>query len=657
MSPHIHAGQLVEGRYRIVSHIADGGMGTVYVAHDERLERDVALKILRPDLSRNPAFVERFRREAQAAARLYHPHVVPVHDQGNDGTYVFLAMELIRGGRTLRDEIQRGGNSVERSLHLLDQALDGLSAAHEAGIVHRDVKPENMLISPDGVVKVADFGLARAATATGMTAESDALIGTAPYLAPEQVEHGIVDKRSDVYAAGLVLFEMLTGKRAFDGDVPVNVAYQHVHSELPLVASVQPELAVFDDLLATVCAKDPDTRPADAGQFLTKLASVSAALSPQTLSITTSAGPVGYGTRIDPSPRPASQDHLAAGGPTDDTERTQTLVPRGGGSSRASEPAATTTIGPTPTQVVPTAAAPKPHQVPRRWPLVAAGVVGLGVLGTGAWAFMGGPLAKKTVPATAGLTQGVAVQRLRSAGFRVTTRQVNSDQVAATRIVGTDPPAGSSHRPAQAVQLLVSMGPQMIQIPDVTGKTQAEAEKRLRDAGFDSFTTTQRHDVRDVGSVITTTPVAGRRVDHRTRIQLVISQGKLRSTMPDLEKVPQDQARSRLTQLGVTVTSSEEYHADVARGAVISTSPKAGDTIETGDSVSLVVSKGPEMIDLPDVTGKSASEAKRTLTDLGFKVKGSDFLDDLLDRKVKTQEPPGGAGQQAAKGSEVTLGF
>ena len=227
-------GRIVDGRYRVIAHLADGGMGTVFVAVDERLDREVALKIMRPDLARDEAFVARFRREARNAARLSHPGVVAVTDQGQDGPYVFIAMELVRG-RTLRDVLRSDAPlQIDRALSILESVLAALAAAHDAGIVHRDVKPENVLIAADGTVKVADFGLARAVSTQTLTADSDMLLGTAAYLAPEQVEFGTASEQTDVYAAGLLLFEMLTGRKAFPGDVPIQVAYQHVHGQLPV---------------------------------------------------------------------------------------------------------------------------------------------------------------------------------------------------------------------------------------------------------------------------------------------------------------------------------------------------------------------------------------------------------------------------------------
>ncbi len=280
-------GRVLDGRYRVLSRIADGGMATVYLARDERLDRDVAVKIMRPDLARDQAFVARFQREARLAAGLSHPNVVAVHDFGTDGGDMFLVMEYVEG-QTLRERItSRGAMSVRAALAIFDPILQALDAAHRAGLIHRDIKPENVILRDDGTVKVADFGLARAITSTTTTGESGVLLGTVAYLSPEQVERGIADARSDVYAAGLICYEMLTGQKAFQGDTPIHVAYQHVHGSVPAasdrVATVPREI---DRLVALASARDPDERPRTAGELLTEVRRTRSALPATTLDAT-----------------------------------------------------------------------------------------------------------------------------------------------------------------------------------------------------------------------------------------------------------------------------------------------------------------------------------------------------------------------------------
>jgi tRNA A-37 threonylcarbamoyl transferase component Bud32 len=282
--PYSLTGCVLDGRYRVLSHLADGGMATVYIALDQRLDRKVALKVMRADLARDESFVERFRCEARSAAKLSHPHVVAVYDQGEDDGHVFLAMELVNG-LTLRQVMHSEGALTPRAaLDIFDPVLQALGAAHSAGLIHRDVKPENVILGEDGNVKVADFGLARAISSTTSTGQAGVLLGTVAYLSPEQVEHGTADKRSDVYAAGLLLFEMLTGSKAYIGDSPIHVAYQHVHSEVPLPSSRIPTVpAGLDHLVARASAREPDQRPRDANALLVEMRRARQALSPAEL--------------------------------------------------------------------------------------------------------------------------------------------------------------------------------------------------------------------------------------------------------------------------------------------------------------------------------------------------------------------------------------
>ena len=256
-------GQLLDGRYHVGPRLARGGMATVYEAHDNRLDRTIALKVMHPSLADDEEFVSRFIREAHSAARLSHPNVVAVYDQGADQGHVFLAMELVRG-RTLRDLIRESGHlSPRQALEVLEPMLAALGAAHQAGLIHRDVKPENVLLSDDDRVKVADFGLARAVTgATSHTTASGVLMGTVAYLSPEQVTRGVADPRSDVYAAGILLYEMLTGSKPYDGETAIQVAYRHVHDDVPPPSALVPGLpAELDQLVARATSRDPDGRP------------------------------------------------------------------------------------------------------------------------------------------------------------------------------------------------------------------------------------------------------------------------------------------------------------------------------------------------------------------------------------------------------------
>lgn len=632
-------GRTVEGRYRIIGHLADGGMGSVYVARDARLDRDVALKVLRSDLTRDPVFVERFQREARAAAGLAHPHVVAVHDQGRDGDVVYLAMELVRG-RTLRDVIRDGGHSVRELLGWFEQLLDGLAAAHRAGFVHRDIKPENVLIDASKRVKVADFGLARAVTDSGVSADSEVLIGTASYLSPEQVEPGRFSppgKRSDVYASGLVLFEMLTGRRAFDGELPLQVAYQHVHDDMPKASASVPALTdIFDSFLSRVCAKEPERRPADAADLQAEVARLRAQLPPVVLDVAA------------PPARPSSLTTSAAIART----RISSASP-GGAELDVSSTTRQYGAGVT-TAMTPHGSAPLRRADRRRWPWLAAVAAALVTL---ALFLTLGPLAARAVPDVNGRPQGEAVSALRQAGFDVKLRQSDSDDVPTGRAIRTSPASGQHRRPTSDVTLWVSTGPRMVTVPDVAGKSEADARKALAARGFDVKNVSMRYADVDKGQAVATTPAAGDTVRHDTRVTLVLSAGPAQVDVPDVTGRSQADARSELEALGFTVRTSEAYDPKVSADEVISTDPGSGTTARAGSTITLKVSKGPEMVDVPDVVGLSGDEARRTLKDAGFDVKGGSWLDDLLDGTVTSQSPEGGNGRQAPKGSTVTLSF
>ena len=622
-------GCVVEGRYRILEHLADGGMGSVFVAEDERLKRQVALKILRPDLARDPVFVERFRREAQAAASLNDSHVVAVHDQGQDEHIVFLAMELVRPGRTLRDVIQAGGQRVSAALDTIDDAAAGLASAHRAGLVHRDVKPENVLISHEWQVKVADFGLARAVTARDSSTTSDALIGTAPYLAPEQVSEGKTDPRSDVYALGLVLFELLTGRRAFDGDSPVNIAYQHVHGTMPTVSETSPELgSFFDDFFTNVCAKEPHRRPQNADDFRTQLARLRADLPDEVLSLTCPSGPAtmtssNRTTHADDAPVPHH------------TQRVDANV----------------------TRHLPAAPSEPSRTVSRRVPLLVAGAVALAAVGGGIAYSQGVFSTQTTVPKVAGSPRGTAVSKLREADVHVKIVERHHDTVPPQRVVSVSPQEGARVERGGTVTLTVSTGPRPATVPDVHTLSYDRAKERLKQAGFSSIRRQDVYDKAAAGTILGTSPAAKSTVSHLQPVTIRVSKGPKEVDVPDVTDTDAASAKQTLEDLGFKVSEKKEYSSDVDSGDVISTDPEAGTTRHSGDTITLTVSKGVEQVEVPDVVGQKADDARSALKDAGFEVKGGSWTDELFNHTVTAQDPEGGNGKKAPKGSTVTLTY
>ncbi|HSR23866.1 MAG TPA: Stk1 family PASTA domain-containing Ser/Thr kinase, partial [Candidatus Eisenbacteria bacterium] len=479
-------GRVLDGRYHVESRLARGGMATVYEAVDTRLDRPVALKVMHPTLAEDEDFVSRFIREAKSAARLSHPNVVAVFDQGTDGGHVFLAMELV-SGRTLRDLMrERGRLTPRQALEILESVLAGLGAAHHAGIVHRDVKPENVLLADDGRVKVGDFGLARAVTGpSSHSSTTGVLIGTVAYLSPEQVERGVADPRSDIYASGILLYEMLTGSKPFDGETAIQVAYQHVHDDVPppshLVPGLAPEL---DALVARATSRDPDGRPADARRFLTEVAEVRRGLPDQALDLAgpAQAGPAGASDHTLVVPLPAgARPEPSRGGDTGPLAGLPVL---------------------------------SSLRVPRRRGWIALLVVLLvaAALSGAAWFIAAGPGSYTSTPSLLGLSRADAVAKAQQAGFKVKISPDGefSEQVPRGYVLTTHP--GPNHRIKKngTISIVLSKGPERYQVPDLGGKTEAQARAELAAAHLGVGEVTREYsDTVKKGRVISTNPTAG----------------------------------------------------------------------------------------------------------------------------------------------------
>ena len=585
--------RVLNGRYRVLSHLADGGMATVYVALDQRLDRKVALKVMRSDLARDESFVSRFRREARSAAKLSHPNVVAVYDQGEDDGHVFLTMELVNG-LTLRQVMQAEGPLTPRAaLDIIDPVLQALGAAHSAGLIHRDVKPENVILREDGTVKVADFGLARAVDTVTSTAQTGVRLGTVAYLSPEQVERGVADARSDVYAAGLLLFEMLAGSKAFLGDSPIHVAYQHVHSEAPAPSSrVNTVPPVLDQLVARASARDPDDRPRDANELLAEVRRSRHLLSPAELDL-----------------RPAAAVGAAALNSTIALPRTQLVpavaAPAGAGVGRSGRRAAGLLTG---------------SWQRRNWAvaLVALILVAAATL----WFFLAGPGASTTVPKVTGSTRLVAEQKLTTAHLSAKVVTSFDESAKAGVVLAADPPAGREVSRGSTVTLTVSQGQERYGVPKLVGRTQAEAEQRLTDAKLTVGTvSTAFSETVPQGQVISTSPAADTSVKRATPVALVTSKGRQPIQFQDWTGKPADQAVKALTAAKLTVDATRADWSDtVPKGSVISQSPTTG-TLFQKDSVTLVVSKGPQFVTVPPVIDKPEGEANSILVGLGLKVK------------------------------------
>ncbi|MFJ4547946.1 Stk1 family PASTA domain-containing Ser/Thr kinase [Streptomyces sp. NPDC088817] len=637
-------GQVLDGRYRVDARIAVGGMATVYRALDTRLDRVLALKVMHPTLAADGSFVERFIREAKSVARLAHPNVVQVFDQGTDGTYVYLAMEYV-AGCTLRDVLrERGALQPRAALDILEPVLAALGAAHRAGFVHRDMKPENVLIGDDGRVKVADFGLVRSVDT--VTNTTGAVLGTVSYLAPEQIERGTAAPRVDVYACGVVLYEMLAGGKPHQGESPAQVLYQHLHEDVPVPSAAVPGLPLeLDELVAEATARTPDIRPHDAVALLARVREARSALSAEQLDAV--------------PPQAITAEHDNAEDRTSVIPRALTTRIRGGGGGDTGDGARSETAlnrtsrlqAPPPPPGPSGARRPMP---PRRTLLtvVATVLLVLGV-GGGVWYINSGQFTK--VPPLLSKTEAQARERLKEAGLGVDrVEHAYSDTVRRGTVISTDPQAGARIRSHGSVVLTVSDGPETVRVPDLKGRPLDEARSLLKQDGLEPGMVSREFsdDVpRDV--VIGTDPGAGTDRHAGSAIALTVSKGRA-VDVPDVTGEDLDEARSDLQDAGLKVAvSSEQVTSEFDKGQVARQSPAADSEAAEGDTVTLTLSKGPEMIEVPDVTGNSVGDAKNTLQKAGFQVREDRGLLGLFGDTVKKQSVKGG--DRAPKGSTITI--
>ncbi|WP_320537998.1 Stk1 family PASTA domain-containing Ser/Thr kinase [Pseudarthrobacter sp. IC2-21] len=683
-------GTLVDNRYAVRSKLARGGMSTVYLATDLRLERDVALKVLHPHLATDETFLDRLGREAKAAAKLSHPHVVGVLDQGNDGVTAYLVMEYIKG-HTLRDVIRSKGALPPRlALALIDPVVEGLGEAHAAGLIHRDVKPENVLIADDGRIKIGDFGLARAVTTSTSTG---ALIGTVGYLSPELVLGKTADARSDIYSVGIMLYEMLTGKQPYDGEVPIQVAYQHVHKTVGPPSDLVPGLAAeMDELVQWCTANDPENRPVDGHALLQELRHIRTNLTNSELDLRPPAAlPAGQPNATEiiartnnptavlssslgrPRPQQPSRpphappphhalyppdepypsgpqqiqyeqdfaDQPEAAEPLPLSKRAQRKLDREDEKARSRAAA-------TPVRNL------REGNPRRRGILWIVALIIIALLATGAgWFFGTGPGASATIPTVANKTVAQAQQLLSQAGFQSRTNDVFDDDVSPGLVVGSEPAAGTEVRKFQPVALFVSKGPQLYELPTLTGGTLDQAKVALNQARMALGNVTERFDEAvAAGVVLTQDPTAGTPARHGTPVNLVVSKGPQPIPVPSVVGLDENEAVDAIEAAGLTakVAKDQVFDRKIPEGSVVSQAPANG-TLTKGGTVTLTISKGPKMVPVPNFVGKQAADAERELRKLGFDVKINNFLGGFFGT-VRTQDP---VDTEVPEGSVITL--
>lgn len=645
-------GALLDGRYRVGPVLARGGMSTVYRGTDTRLERSVAIKVMAAQFAADPVFLQRFEREARAAARLDHPGIVAVHDQGVDhspqGDHVFLVMELVEGG-TLRDLLREQGQlPVPLAVSVADMVLAALAAAHRQGFVHRDIKPENVLIGPGGVVKVADFGLVRAAAAVG-NSTGDVILGTVAYLSPEQVATGAADARSDVYAAGIMLFEMLTGAPPYTGETALSVAYRHVNEDIPAPSSTGvavPE--ALDALIVEATRRDPQTRPPDAGAFLQRLQELRTALGIERVPV-----PVPGGTAGLPSPMIGS----AARGPRGTRALTRADFPILGSGGPPVGSIAPGTGVPVRTLTRPEDPYLRERARNRRafiaWMVIVlmlASALGLGAwwLGSGRWTM---------VPNLTGLHRSAATAALASADLQAALTEHHSDTAAGDTVISTDPGPGQRAMRGSTVTVVISLGHPVV--PNVpAGSSTEDAEGAIRSAELTPQRgpdTEQFHDTIPAGDVIGLQPAPGTVLTVGAPVTILVSKGPAPTRVPQVRGLRQVDALAVLSRAGLTAQVQRQFDSQIPGGFAIGTDPSAGTGMSRGTSVVLLVSSASVV---PDVVGLPVAQARQVLADAGLdstvrsSLGGFGFLGGLGDRVI-AQSPP--AGRPVRPGSTIAL--
>lgn len=604
-----HVLTTLDGRYHIVERIAAGGMGEVFRARDAVLSREVAIKVLHRSLASDQAFVERFRREARAAATLNHPNIVAVYDWGAvDGIY-FMVMEYVHG-RSVRELLNASGRlAPAQAAEIVRQALLALEHAHARGIVHRDLKPENILVTPEGLVKLTDLGLARA-FADGRTTRAGVVSGTVQYLAPEQIRGEPADPRSDLYSLGILTFELLTGRLPFTGETPMAIAYQHLSGRVPRPSSLVPEVGPeLDGFVASATDRDRELRPESARVMRRDLESIAERL---------------------PVSRPLAacvQDLPTVLGSTEPTEIVERLE---------------------------TAELPRTGRGRRRrlrrallWLLVLAAV---GTAGWGAWAYL---LPRSvSVPPLVGSSIDQARRTLAELDLAVRIAPGRYDDRPAGTVLAQRPAPGTELERGATVVLIPSQGPPPVPVPDLAGLTLEEARAELARAGLEAEVRRVWHDRVPEGRVVRQSPTATSTLPEGSAVEVVVSRGHAPVDVPDVIGAPEARATKALEAAGFEVSVITGFSKKVERGHVIAVSPEPGTTQPYGSQVQLTVSLGPERFPAPTLTGLSPARARARAAEFGLKVDYF-YVPNTPQTIVISQTPA--AGTTVSYGDTITL--
>ena len=628
-------GEIIDGRYQLTRVVGSGGMATIYAAIDLRLDRQVAVKVMHSHLAQDEQFVSRFIREAKAAASLSHPNIVAVLDQGwNQGgaPCVFIVMELIEGA-TLRDYIiEQGALSAERALSIITPVASALAAAHKLGIVHRDIKPENILVSKEGRIKIADFGLARGALlGNTMTAESSVILGSVSYLSPEQVQRGVADARSDIYSLGIVLFEILTGQKPYQGEDPVQVAIKHVNERVPAPSTIKPGLSIeIDQLVLSTTDIDPDKRPRDAVILLEKLRELSEKLDPRKRQLS---------LELDLPPLAIKEPGKKEGAKRLRRDKDREVeIPKNQEATVKKEKSSS--IGKKALS----------KRVKRNRQIAALIAISLGI---GIWYVIVGPGSKVIVPSLAGLTVKQATSELADLGLDLKVeREEFSEDIPEDRVINSSPAGGGRISPDGTVEVTISKGKERYIIPTLQGLKIEIAERLINDNKLVVGEVIEEFSSEfPKGFIMRSSPVAGERIKRDSQVTLYISKGIEQIGISSYQGKSGEQALNELTEAGFDVETKYVFSEDLPIGAVVSQLPRTGD-IDKGSVITLTVSKGSEFVFIPNLFSLTQAQAVDTLKDLDLKV----IIKKVGDKKIKvvTNISPK-VGERVKRGSTVTI--
>lgn len=640
------SGELIDGRYQLIRQVATGGMASVYEGFDTRLDRRVAVKIMHSHLAQDEQFVERFIREAKAAASLSHPNIVAVQDQGwnQSGTpAVFIVMELVEG-HTLREYLNEQGRlSINDGVKFLLPVVSALAAAHKIGIIHRDIKPENILISNEGRIKITDFGLAKGPLlGSTMTAESSVILGSVSYLSPEQVQRGIADSRSDIYSAGITAFEMFTGDKPYAGDIPIQIAYMHVNQRVPrlstIISGVPKEL---DELIYSATSSDPDERPRDGAQFHAALSAINHRLNPKENQLSLELDipiqpmrPVKAKRNLRKKFReltsPIAKDAVSSA----ETERAESTI---------------TQVTETTAQVAKRTKVSKRVRRNRYIALVMAVAVGIS-----GWYLLIGPGSRVVVPSTVGATSEEITSALRPLGLQFNVVEERySETIEDGRVIETSPNGGEKIDPGGTVKIVLSKGPERYAVPMLVGLTPTAARNLLARSNLRMAQIVEVFsETTPKGFVISSSPTNGKMLKRDTRVTITVSKGIEQVAVGAYVGKNGEQALNELTEAGFDVSATYAFSEVRLAGEVISQRPIGGQSIDKGSPISIVISRGSEFSYIPNLFSIEQSKAVRALQDLGLKVTVK-IIGRKTVKSVTNMNPK--VGTKVKRGSTVTI--